>query len=177
MATSALCRVLQGRGALLHLLPDMHLQHAPDVCSVPPVGCSVPKHGHCLRNRYHSSLVSECRLRIWAASFGASTVLSPEVQCKLSVCYGKSSSVSKKGCLKGLSRLLAGKSVSDTVQPECLNWSPRRECSLLWQWLMWHVVCAGGVVLLLLIVLSGYAIVRTSVPPWWVPSCLLFSMG
>ena len=26
---------------------------------------------------------------------------------------------------------------------------------------------AGGVVLLLLIVMSGYAIIRTSVPPWY----------
>lgn len=74
-------------------------------------------------------------------------------------------------------RLLASKSVSDTVEPECLNWTTRRGRSLLWQWLMWPVMCAGGVVLLLLIVLSGYAIVRTSVPTWWVPSCLLFSMG
>ena len=29
----------------------------------------------------------------------------------------------------------------------------------------------GGVVLLLLIVFSGYAIIRTAVPPWWVPAC------
>ena len=30
---------------------------------------------------------------------------------------------------------------------------------------------AGGVVLLLLIVFSGYAIIRTAVPPWWVSVC------
>ena len=29
------------------------------------------------------------------------------------------------------------------------------------------MLCAGGVVLLLLIVMSGYAIIRTSVPPWY----------
>ena len=172
MAISAPCRILQGRRTLLHLLSDLHLQHAPDVCSVPPVGCSVPKHGHCLRNRWHPSLVSECRLRTQAAAFVADTVLSPEVQCKICTRHG-----SWKCCLEGLGGSLQVREYFDTVQPECLRWATRRGRSLLWQWLMWRVACAGGVVLLLLIVLSGYAIVRTSVPPWWVPSRLLLSMG
>ena len=45
------CRVLQERRTLLHLLPGLHLQHAPDVCGIPPDGCSLSKHGHCFRSR------------------------------------------------------------------------------------------------------------------------------